>query len=77
MAGQTTGQVAFSVSGMGCGGCAAGIQARLLATGGVKQARVDLARGLANIEYDPAVTRPQSLAAVISAAGYEVTQHSA
>ena len=77
MAVQATDQVTFSVGGMGCGGCAAGVEARLLRAPGVKRAQVDFARSLARIEYDAAVTRPEALGAVISAAGYEVTQHSA
>ena len=77
MAGQAFNEVTFSVGGMGCGGCAAGIQAKLLGTPGVQQAQVDFAKGRAKIEYDTAVTDPRSLGAVISTAGYEVLQHSA
>ena len=69
---QATGQVTLSVGGMSCGGCAAGVQRTLNQTPGVREAKVTFATGQATVEYDPAQTNPQELAAVVAAAGYQV-----
>ncbi len=73
MAEQATGQVTLTVSGMSCGGCAAGVQRILLQGPGVREAQVSFAAGQATVEYDPAQTDPQALAALVTAAGYRVT----
>lgn len=72
---QATEQITFSVGGMGCGGCAAGIEAILRETVGVCRAEVDFGRAMAKVEYDADATQPETLGALIRAAGYEVTRH--
>ena len=72
MAQQAAERVTLAVSGMHCGGCAAGVQRALIQTAGVQAAEVSVAAGQATVEYDPAQTDPQALAAVVTAAGYRV-----
>jgi copper chaperone CopZ len=69
---QAPGQVRFAVGGMSCGGCAAGVQRALLKAPGVRAAEVSFSAGRAAVEYDPARTDPERLAAVIAAAGHQV-----
>jgi P-type Cu+ transporter len=73
---QAPGRVTLAVSGMSCGGCAAGVQRILTQAPGVREAQVTFATGQATVEYDPAQTAPQALAALVIAAGYEVAPRS-
>lgn len=61
----------LTVGGMSCGGCAARVEGRLLALPGVLTARVHLAEGRAEVEFDPSSTAAERLAAALSASGYD------
>lgn len=73
MANQGNENVSFTVDGMGCGGCAAGVATTLRGTPGVRQAEVTFETRLASISFDPALTSPEALAEVIREEGYTVT----
>lgn len=77
MANQGNERARFSVEGMGCGGCAAGIATILRGTPGVREAEVDFETRLATISYDPAQTTANKLAGVIADEGYTVTPSAA
>jgi Cu+-exporting ATPase len=62
--------VTFPVSGMTCGNCARTVERKLSSSPGVSKAQVDLAGGRATVEFDPAVTDVQRLAAAVKALGY-------
>ncbi len=64
--------VSIPISGMTCGNCARTVERKLSATPGVSKAQVDLAGSSATVEFDPAVTNPESLAASIRNLGYGV-----
>ncbi|MGV3721001.1 MAG: heavy-metal-associated domain-containing protein [Actinomycetota bacterium] len=73
MANQGNDTVSFTVDGMGCGGCAAGIATTLRGAPGVREAEVTFETRRASISYDPARTSPDALAEVIREEGYTVT----
>jgi len=58
---------------MTCGNCARGVQQTLARTPGVVRAAVDHLKGTAQVEYDPALVQPESLAAAIRELGYQAT----
>ena len=60
------------VRGMTCMNCARSVERRLAATLGVKKAAVDLQAATATVEYDADVVKPETLAGVVRALGYEV-----
>jgi copper chaperone len=64
--------VSLEVHGMTCQGCVASVTRVLKATPGVREARVDLAQGRADVDYDPAQTNPGALKGAIEDAGYDV-----
>jgi copper chaperone CopZ len=66
--------VSLPVSGMTCGNCARTVERKLAATPGVLKARVDLAAAQATVEYDPARTNAQALAAAVESLGYQVSR---
>ncbi len=68
----STQRVTLGIRGMGCAGCVAGIEQTLTRVEGVREVAVTLAKGQAVVEYDPALTNPQALAARVTATGYEV-----
>ena len=68
---QTSTALTLSVSGMSCGGCAAGLERALTQTWGVRQARVNFDTGEATVEYDPERTDPEALSAVVVRAGFQ------
>jgi P-type Cu2+ transporter len=70
-------EVAFSIGGMTCGGCAWGLERALAGTQGVDAAEVNFARRLAHVAYDPNQTDREALARVVSAAGFEAFPHRA
>ena len=63
----------FAISGMSCGGCAAGIASELKATPGVVTAEVSLTNQLAVVAFDTRKVSAKKLRKVIIAAGYEAT----
>ena len=62
----------FNIHGMSCSGCANSIQRRLQSTPGVTSTDVNLAGGMATVEYDDALTNQNSLEKVIEDLGYDV-----
>lgn len=56
-------QCALKVSGMYCGGCAAGVQAGLLKMKGVIAAKADYKTGQVQVEYDSKKTTPEKIVA--------------
>src|SRR5215217_9494566 len=63
----------LDVSGMDCASCVAHVTRAATAMPGVRRADVNLARGRAVVEFDPAVVRPEQIASAISDAGYPTT----
>lgn len=61
------------VSGMTCGNCVKHVTKALTKVPGVSEPRVDLGSGTAELEYDPALTNPQSIAEAVAKAGYPAT----
>jgi Cu2+-exporting ATPase len=62
----------FAVKGMTCAGCAGGVQATLKNTPGVLDARVNIVDHIAWIQYDPAVTGPETLKKRVDSTGFEL-----
>ena len=60
------------VHGMRCQNCARGVERKLAATAGVRQATVDLAGRTATVEYDAEQVKPEALAAAVRQLGYQV-----
>lgn len=65
-------QCRLDVTGMDCGDCAKTIEASLQSMDGVKTARVNFARGTAEVTYDPAATDRTSLVDRVQTLGYGV-----
>ncbi len=68
----TTGNatVTLSVKGMSCGGCVRHVESALKGVPGVGTVAVDLAKGKATVEYNPAQTTPDTLKKAVDKAGY-------
>ena len=66
----------LDVSGMDCASCVAHVTKAATAMPGVTKADVNLTRGRAVVAFDPAVVRPEQIAAAISDAGYPTTPES-
>ncbi len=62
----------FGVTGMTCAACSTRIQKRLSKAQGVQDANVNLTTEKATILFDPAVTKPDDLMALVSDLGYGV-----
>ena len=71
MATATATKITLPVGGMTCAACQATVQRALQQTPGVHDATVDLMTARAAVHYDPAVTDPESLVAVVRDIGYE------
>jgi len=65
-------EIALPVTGMTCASCVNRVERFLKKAEGVSGASVNLATSMATIQYAPETTGVADLAAVISAAGYEV-----
>lgn len=69
----------FQVKGMTCGGCAASVTRAVKSVKGVDEARVALAGGRVEVDYDPEMVSPSDVQAgvhaAIAAAGYEVVSN--
>ena len=72
-----TTDVAFNVNGMDCASCVAHVEKAAKALPGVQRADVNLARGRAVVQFNPAQTTPTQIASAISDAGYPATPESA
>ena len=61
--------LALSINGMSCGHCLNAVRRALSGTPGVT---VDSVRiGRADVQYDPGVTTPETIAAAVTDAGYD------
>src|SRR5437762_1731180 len=60
----------LSVAGMDCASCVAHVEKAARGVNGVQVCRVNLARGRAVVEFDPAKTNPTEVAAAITESGY-------
>jgi Cd2+/Zn2+-exporting ATPase len=67
----------LDVTGMDCGDCAKTIEASLQSMEGVRTARVNFARGTADVTYDAASTERSALVDRVHALGYEVEETAA
>ena len=65
--------ITLMVKGMSCGGCVRSVETALKQIAGVGAVSVDLAKGKASVEYDPAKTTPDALKKAVDAAGYPAT----
>ena len=65
-------EIALPVTGMTCASCVNRVERFLKKADGVSGASVNLATSMATIQYAPEATGVADLAAVITAAGYEV-----
>jgi copper chaperone len=63
--------VKMKVDGMTCGGCVASVTRVVKALPGVDAARVDLASGSAEIDFDPARCDADAIRNAIEGAGYD------
>jgi copper chaperone len=64
--------VKMKVAGMTCGGCVASVTRVVKALPGVEAARVDLASGSAEVDFDPARCDAGAIRNAIEGAGYDV-----
>src|SRR5690349_17432426 len=63
-------ELGFNVSGMDCASCVAHVEKAARAVPGVRDVRVNLARGRAVVKYEPARTQPSAVAGAITDSGY-------
>ncbi|HEV8607595.1 MAG TPA: heavy metal translocating P-type ATPase [Tepidisphaeraceae bacterium] len=63
-------EVTLNVEGMTCASCVAHVEKAVKSVAGVKDARVNLARGRATVRFDPAKTDPTKLAEAVEHSGY-------
>ena len=67
-----TESIELKIRGMICRSCVDEVEALLLHTRGIVRAKVSYAKGLAQIEYDPAITNPEAMRKSLIRGGYEV-----
>jgi len=73
VAGDESAKTTLTITGMTCGGCAAGVKIHLKRIEGVKNDDVSYERGEAEVTYDPAKTTPGRIAESLAAGtGYKV-----
>jgi copper chaperone CopZ len=65
-----TAKTTLTITGMTCGGCAAGVKIQLKRTEGVTAYEVSFEKGEAEVSYDPAKTTPEKIAASVSKTGF-------
>src|SRR5436190_12684036 len=63
-------EAAFSVEGMDCASCIAHVERAVARLGGVESCQVNLARGRAQVRFDPTRTDLEHIAGAITDAGY-------
>ena len=66
-----TARTTLTIKGMTCGGCVATVKLQLKRTKGVTGYEVSLARGEADVSYDPTRTDPKKIAVSVSRTGFE------
>jgi copper chaperone len=64
--------ITLKVGGMTCMGCVGSVKRLVGQLNGVSRVDVDLASGLAEIDYDPAAVDPATLRTAIIDGGYQV-----
>jgi len=67
-------RIDLPVEGMTCAACVRRIERALLATDGVREAKVNLITRTATITFDPAISRSDALVSAIERAGYSVPE---
>ncbi|WP_437832042.1 heavy metal translocating P-type ATPase [Sorangium sp. So ce1153] len=70
-------RVDLPIEGMTCAACVRRIERALLATGGVRDAKVNLVTRSATITFDPAAASTSALVAAVERAGYSVPERRA
>jgi len=60
----------LEIEGMNCASCVAHVEQAAIAVPGVQGCNVNLARGLAQVRFDPDRTNPTAIAAAITSSGY-------
>lgn len=68
-----TARTTLTIKGMTCGGCVATVKLQLQRTEGVTGYEVSLAKGAAEVSYDPTRTDPKKIAESVSRTGFEAT----
>ncbi len=63
----------LKITGMHCEGCAMGITRQVQKVKGVKTAKIDHAKSLGTIEYDPSACKPADLLAAVKKSGYKAS----
>jgi copper chaperone len=63
----------LNIQGMTCGGCVKSVSNALQREAGVEKVEVLLEQGKATVDYDPAQTSPQELAALVDDIGFEAS----
>ncbi|MDE2600299.1 MAG: heavy-metal-associated domain-containing protein [Rhodocyclaceae bacterium] len=63
----------LNIQGMTCGGCVKSVTNALQREDGVSRVEVVLENGTATVDYDPAVTQPETLVAAIDDIGFEAS----
>lgn len=66
-------QALIGIAGMTCQGCVRSVTSALNATAGVEAVEVSLERAQAKVSFDPAVTSPAALRAVVEEAGFDAS----
>ena len=68
-------KIKFSIEGMHCGSCAAGIQMVLISTEGVTEASADYSKKIGEIEFDEEKVKWEDLQKIIEEMGYKALKH--
>ncbi len=63
----------LKVTGMTCNGCVNTVRKALLNVPGVQDANVDLAKGSAEVRYDPARASTEAMVTVVGESGYSAS----
>lgn len=63
----------LNIQGMTCGGCVKSVTNALQREDGVSRVEVVLEKGTATVDYDPAVTEPETLVAAVDDIGFEAS----
>ncbi len=72
-ASSSTIDAALNVTGMDCASCVAHVEKAIKSVDGVVACQVNLARGRATVQFDPARTSPDRVADAINQSGYQAT----
>lgn len=65
--------VSLHVEEMTCASCRVAVRTALTKLEGVKDARVDVAKGSATVDYDPIKVTPQQLVHAVNRLGYQAS----